>query len=72
MTPARAAAKVTKIEETGLETTGHVWCVEQTDWLRVYFKMVEKVVEICHEIDGVKMNLPDMQKKSGPSYYKRP
>ena len=22
------------IEESGLETTGHVWCIEQTDWLR--------------------------------------
>ena len=29
------------IEETGLETTGHVRCIEQTDWLRAYFKMVE-------------------------------
>ena len=29
------------IEETGLETIGHVQCIEHTDWLRVYFKMVE-------------------------------
>ena len=29
------------IEEIGLETIGHVYCIERTDWLRVYFKMVK-------------------------------
>ena len=34
--------------EIGLETIGHVYCIEHTDWLRVYFKMVEPSREIYY------------------------
>ena len=29
------------IEETGLETIGHVQCIVHADWLRAFFNMVE-------------------------------
>ena len=29
------------IEETGLETIGHVQCIVHADWLRAFFNVVE-------------------------------